>query len=156
MASRAHPSLSKVQFLLHLRECHTWAAQACRKNSGKVSDLFHLGCTQDSCKTKPLHTQGCVDDLAYLARELNKLVKQIDDLQDVITNQVELFDKRRNRTIGMFIAIYVPLAFATVRPSSTVRVLLLTPTVFFWHEHRRPISINELDQHHIVRVHVDS
>lgn len=32
-----------------------------------------------------------------------------------ITDQIELFDKRRNRTIGMFIAIYVPLAFATVR-----------------------------------------
>jgi hypothetical protein len=115
MAARSHPSLSKIQFLLHLRECHTWAAQACRKNSNLVSHLFHLSCQQDQFKIEPSYTEGCVEDLAYLAQELDKLVSQIDDLQNVITNQIELFDKRRNRTVGMFIAIYVPLAFATVR-----------------------------------------
>jgi hypothetical protein len=113
MAARGHPSLSKIQFLLHLRETHLWAAQACRRNSDTLSDLFHLGCQQDQCKIEPSYTEGCVEDLAYLARELDKFIGQIDDLQDVITNQVELFDKRRNRTVGMFIAIYVPLVFAT-------------------------------------------
>jgi hypothetical protein len=115
MSSRKHPSLSKVQFLLHLRECHSWSAEACRENAKVVSDTFHLNCQHTQCKIGPLRTQKYVNDFEYLALELEKLVEQIDKLREVITTQVELFDKRRNRTVGMFIAIYVPLAFATVR-----------------------------------------
>lgn len=54
------------------------------------------------------------DDFNYLADELEKHMRQIEALKEVITSQVELFDKRRNKIIQMFVAVYVPLAFATV------------------------------------------
>jgi hypothetical protein len=41
-------------------------------------------------------------------------MRQIEALKDTIISQVELFDKRRNKIIQMFVAVYVPLAFATV------------------------------------------
>lgn len=112
MASRRNPSVSKVQLLMHLRECHEWAAKACERNVCVISKLF----------ASPLPVQQHVyraqlyaEDLRYLIGELKVHAQEIDNLKEVIVAQIDLFDKRRNRNIGMFIAIYVPLAFATVR-----------------------------------------
>ena len=113
MASRKRPSLSKVQLLLHIRECDDWAVQACCHNADVVAKRFHLDCEDGSpCKFDVFQAQ--VDDIKYLSDEIKKHCDQIDVLIGVISNQVDLFDKRRNKTIGFFIAVYVPLAFATV------------------------------------------
>jgi hypothetical protein len=100
---------------MHLRECHDWTAQACRRSATLTSDLF----LSDLPITQQVHnrraaTQIHVADLSYLATELENHAKNIDTLREGIVSQIELFDKRRNRNIGIFIALYVPLAFATV------------------------------------------
>lgn len=78
-------------------------------------------------------------------------MRQIEALKEVIISQVELFDKRRNRIIQMFVAIYVPLAFATVRVPVLTRHWnkALTEAVILRHEYFRQLRFNRLDQHHI-------
>jgi hypothetical protein len=120
MSSRKDPSMSKVQLLLHLRECHEWAAQACHRNIIQISALVlpRIPAQEDLPKQ--------IDDLQYLAGQIESHIQQIDSLRDTIVCQVDLFEKRRTRIIGMLIAVYVPLAFATVSVSlkiSDVRVL---------------------------------
>lgn len=53
-------------------------------------------------------------DFEYLARELDQQIERIQKLKTIIIEQTDAMDKRRNRTLGVLIAIYVPLAFATV------------------------------------------
>ena len=53
-------------------------------------------------------------DFEYLARELDQQIERIQKLKTIIIEQTDATDKRRNRTLGVLIAIYVPLAFATV------------------------------------------
>lgn len=114
----------------------------------------------DKCKFDAAKSlEDCIDDIKYLAEQINKHHDQIDDLIALISNQVDLFDKRRNKTIGFFIAVYVPLAFATVRGPTLTHgdvIILLTLKVFLWYEHRRQIQPSELDQHHISGVRLDS
>jgi hypothetical protein len=111
MASRRDPSVSKVQFLMHLFECHQWAAKACDRNVHLISEVFASALPVQQHVHR---SQRCVDDFRYLASELNLHAQEIEKLKDVIVAQIDLFDKRRNRNIGMFIAMYVPLAFSTV------------------------------------------
>lgn len=100
-----------MQYLLHLHEHHRWAAQACRANARELSAL----CLSSIPVTQQVHrAQRRADDFNYLAGELEKHTCQIEALKEVIVSQVELFDKRRNRIIQMFVAVYVPLEFATV------------------------------------------
>ena len=117
MASRSDPSLSKVQFLLHLLELHHWAAQACRGNMNVLRPLFQspIPLPAIQCVYSRLNlSQRYLDDIEYLAGELELHAAQISNLKATISDQIDLFDKRRNRIVGMLIAIYVPLAFATV------------------------------------------
>ncbi|KAM0715543.1 hypothetical protein Q7P37_009041 [Cladosporium fusiforme] len=117
MASRSNPSLSKVQFLLHMHECHDWAMQACRQNAGTISSIFlsllPAPQTAQHLYGRAQMSKRHTDDLMFLAFELEKHASHIFKLREVVSGQIDLLDKRRNRTIGMFIAIYVPLAFAT-------------------------------------------
>jgi hypothetical protein len=113
MASRKRPSVSKVQFLLHIRECDDWALQACCQNMETIRQRFHLDCKEgEACRFDAV--QAHVDDIKYLSERIKKHREEIGALIEVISNQVDLFDKRRSKTIGFFIAVYVPLAFATV------------------------------------------
>lgn len=112
MASRRNPSVSKVQFLMHLLECHQWAAKSCDRNVHVISKVF----VSPLPVQQHVHrSQRYVDDLRYLASELTLHAQEMEKLKEAIVAQIDLFDKRRNRNIGMFIAIYVPLAFSTVR-----------------------------------------
>lgn len=113
MASRKRPSVSKVQFLLHVRECDDWTFQACWQNVETITKHFHLDCREgEACRFDAF--QAHVDDIKYLAKRIKKHSDEIGALIELISNQVDLFDKRRSKTIGFFIAVYVPLAFATV------------------------------------------
>jgi hypothetical protein len=100
--------MSKVQLLLHLRECHEWAAQACYRNILQISALVqpHIPAQED--------LQKQINDLEYLAGEIESHIQQMDSLRETIVCQIDLFEKRRTRIVGMLIAVYVPLAFATV------------------------------------------
>lgn len=106
---------------MHLHECHTWAAQACRENAKVVRgtevirELFESPFPGARPYTRWVAAvQGRIDDLEYLSWELEKHACQIVDLKGTVVEAIDLFDKRRNRTVGILIAIYVPLAFATV------------------------------------------
>lgn len=117
MISRQNPSLFKIQYLLHFKECHSLAADACRANALVISRLchplpvpYHL-----LWKSETLRTYEANFD--YLAGELEKHAERILGLIQSISDQIELFDKRRNKVIGLFIAVYVPLAFITVGSS---------------------------------------
>jgi hypothetical protein len=113
MASRKRPSVSKVQFLLHIRECDEWALRACSQNVETITKRFHLDCREgESCRFDAV--QAHVDDIKYLSERIKPHSTEIGALIELISNQVDLFDKRRSKTIGFFIAVYVPLAFATV------------------------------------------
>jgi hypothetical protein len=116
LAARRKPSTSKVHFLMHLLECHDWAAKACHRNAGLVSKLFASPLPVQADVLQWSETsQKYVDDFRYLASEMESHAHKIEDLQEVIKALIDLSDRRRNRTIGGFIALYVPLAFATVR-----------------------------------------
>lgn len=149
MISRQNPSLSKVQYLLHMQECHSLAAGACRENARVISRLFLP-------LPMPLHMHvkshvllKSIDDFNYLAGEFDKHAAQIVELKQSITEQIELFDKRRNRVIGLFVAIYVPLAFTTVwQPRWSLLAAMLTCTVILWDEHRRRLRFRVLVQRH--------
>jgi hypothetical protein len=100
---------------MHLHECHQSAAQACLRNANLLSALFRspqpvqkdvLRWSEDSAQY--------VKDFQYLSDELERYAQGIVDLKETITFQLELFEKRRSRYVGIFIAAYVPLAFATV------------------------------------------
>lgn len=56
----------------------------------------------------------CSEDFLHVAEELCAHIQHIKDLKTVIVEQIDLLDKRRNRLIGLLIAVYVPLAFGTV------------------------------------------
>jgi hypothetical protein len=87
MASRKRPSLSKVQFLLHIRECDDWAVQACCQNVEVLTKRFHLDCGKnESCRFGAF--QAHVDDIKYLSEQIVKHRDQIDVLVGVISNQV--------------------------------------------------------------------
>jgi hypothetical protein len=62
--------------------------------------------------------QDLSSDLDYLAKILKEQIGRVDEVKQLASDQMEIFDKRRNRIIGLLIAVYVPLAFATVRRSS--------------------------------------
>jgi len=116
MAARRDPSVSKVQYLMHLHECHEWAAEACTRNADLIAGLFSSPLPlQKHVLTGSESSGRYVNDLRYLADELTLRAHKIDELKEVIVSQIDLLDKRRNRNIGIFLAIYVPLAFATVR-----------------------------------------
>ena len=118
MASRRNPSVSKVQFLMHLFECHQWAAKTCDRNVHVISKLF---ASPHPVQQHVQRSQRYIDDLRYLASELKLHAQEIEKLKGVIVAQNELSEKRRNRNIGMFIAIYVPLAFSTVSYHNKLR-----------------------------------
>jgi hypothetical protein len=63
----------------------------------------------------------------------------VDKVKQLAIDQMELFDKRRNRIIGALVAVYVPLAFATVSHDRIAlkSVVAYYQTVFFRDEHRR-------------------
>lgn len=149
MASRKRPSLSKVQLLLHIRECDDWAIQACCQNADVVTKRFHLDC-EDGKPCKFGEFQAQVNDIKYLSEQIEKHRDQIDVLVGVISNQVDLFDKRRNKTIGFFIAVYVPLAFATVSGPLNGWSHLLMLEVVLRNEYRAYLFSSSLDQHHII------
>lgn len=97
---------------MHLHECHKWAALACNRNVDRISKLF----ASPLPVQQHVHKAGLyVEDPRYLIGELDLHAEEIDRLKEGVVAQIDLFDKRRNRNIGIFIAIYVPLAFATVR-----------------------------------------
>lgn len=118
MFSRQNPSLSKVQYLLHLQESHALGAKACRENALVLSRLTPLPVPL-SLEEKRRVLRHYVDDFDHLARGLDKHARHVAEVKQNIIDQVELFDKRRNRVVGVLIAIYVPLAFTTVRSSSS-------------------------------------
>lgn len=97
---------------MHLHECHQWAAKACDHNIRVISKFF---ASPLPVQQHVYRSQLYVEDFRYLIGELKLHAQEIDKLKEVIVAQIDLSDKRRNRNIGMFIAIYVPLAFATVR-----------------------------------------
>ena len=136
MASRRNPSVSKVQLLMHLRECHQWAAKACDRNARLISKPFVSPCLP--VQQHVHRSQLYVADLQYLVDELNTHAQEMDELKEIIVAQIDLSDKRRNRNIGMFIAMYVPLAFATVRMRSGVGYVIqqLILVVIFRDEYR--------------------
>lgn len=131
---------------MHLRECHNWAAQACRDNASELAVLFPRPLQQTArpqhAERRQLLSESHRVDLRYLADKIDKHAVQIGELKEVIIEQIELFDKRRNRTIGMFIAIYVPLAFATVRYQLEYRICrhganqIIRCIVPLWYEHQ--------------------
>lgn len=149
MSSRRNPSVSKVQLLMHLRECHQRAAKACDRNARLISKLFvspFLPVQQHVHRS-----QLYVDDLRYLIHELDAHAQEMDKLKEVIVAQIDLSDKRRNRNIGVFIAMYVPLAFATVGICSGARYVIhqLILIVLLRNEHRGSICRHCVEQHHI-------
>ncbi|KAK6433118.1 hypothetical protein LTR95_010707 [Oleoguttula sp. CCFEE 5521] len=113
-ASRRDPSASKVQYLLHLKECHESHASASRQNAQTVTELLHAVSPpgRDALDAWD-DLLACVEDFEYLATEITVSIKGVSDLIELITAQVDLFDKRRSKVIGLLLAIYVPLAFAT-------------------------------------------
>ncbi|SMY28563.1 unnamed protein product [Zymoseptoria tritici ST99CH_1A5] len=121
--ARRYPSTSQIQYLLHTQECHMSCAQACKKTAAKARSLFgdiELPASQYMYTVKD-HLHALAVDIEYLADTLESDVAQIDRVKQLAIDQMELFDKRRNRVIGVLIAVYVPLAFATVS-LSVVRV----------------------------------
>jgi hypothetical protein len=105
-----------VQYLVHLSECHDWVANACRRNAGTISEFFYTSKSPPSQSAQPdvNELQNYVDDFEYLANELDKQILRIQTLKTRIIEQADLLDKRRNKLVGLLIAVYVPLAFATV------------------------------------------
>lgn len=115
MASRRSPSASKVRHLLHLSESHDWVAQACRRNVATISAYFNSTLAPSQDVSNSLNDmEDFMVDFEYLARELDQQIERIQKLKTIIIEQTDATDKRRNRTLGVLIAIYVPLAFATV------------------------------------------
>lgn len=80
--------------------------------------------------------QALALDLGYLSDELKSSMKKVDDVKKLAVDQMEIFDKRRNKVIGTLIAVYVPLAFATV---SAICI------VFGWHSSLWPVFL--LNEH---------
>ena len=120
IAARRYPSTSKVQYLLHLRECHSWCANSCRLNaleSRGISRKIELPATEYLSGVQK-SMQAYHADLTYLADQLDAHVIHINEIKQLVTEQMDLFDKRRSRIIGFLIAIYVPLAFTTVSTCS--------------------------------------
>lgn len=117
--SRRDASTSKVQYLLHLKECHFWCARACRTSAATAQRLhgeIALPCSRYRYDLRgELHALNL--DLDYLADELEKSILRVEEVKDLTMMQMELFEKRRSRIIGLLVAIYVPLAFATVSSS---------------------------------------
>lgn len=153
MSSRSDPSLSKVQLLSHLHECHCWAAKACRDNAHIVSGIFQ------SPRPVAQHVHKAhnhVEDFLYFAEELQKQTVHVSTLRQTVIDQIELHDKLRNRIIGLFIALYVPLAFATVSHSGTITdCTLLIWKVILRDEHQRIPRFTGLDQHYFDRISFD-
>lgn len=120
IASRRDPSASKVQYLLHLKECHLLCAEACRGNAAaarRISrDIELPACLYLYAVRDELHALAL--DLEYLAETIDRSVVRIDEVMRLSIDQIEIFDKRRNRIIGTLIAAYVPLAFTTVSTSA--------------------------------------
>lgn len=98
---------------MHLLECHNLATIACRENALVISRLTPLPIPL-SLHDKWKHLRNYVENFDYLAGEIEKHASKITELKQNVVEQIELFDKRRNRVVGVFVAIYVPLAFTTV------------------------------------------
>ncbi|EGP83945.1 uncharacterized protein MYCGRDRAFT_96380 [Zymoseptoria tritici IPO323] len=113
--ARRYPSTSQIQYLLHTQECHMSCAQACKKNAAKARSLFgdiELPASQYMYTIRD-HLHALAVDIEYLADTLESDIAQIDQVKQLAIDQMDFFDKRRNRVIGVLIAVYVPLAFAT-------------------------------------------
>nr|OQO24686.1 hypothetical protein B0A51_08865 [Rachicladosporium sp. CCFEE 5018] len=114
LASRRDPSVSKVQYLRHLKECHESNASACRRNARKIHDLLRaISPPHQNALSAWDELLACVQDFEYLAEEISDSTQPVVELVELITAQVDLFDKRRSKVIGLLLAIYVPMAFAT-------------------------------------------
>lgn len=72
-----------------------------------------------------------VVDFEYLALELDQQNERIQTLKALIIEQADSMEKRRNKTVGVFIAIYVPLAFATVSGIKPFTMSVLTKSSLF-------------------------
>jgi hypothetical protein len=155
MVSRRDPSTSKVQYLLHLRECHVSCAQACIDNAilaRSIRAKIELpACQYLDCISDDL--QAHIIDLGYLADTLNKSIVHIDEVKRLAVNQMEIFDKRRNIIIGLLIAVYVPLTFTTVSTSPYLGKAIAHPllAVVLRHEHRRQDNRILDEQHRLNR-----
>lgn len=117
MQSRRYPSVSKVQYLLHLSESHKRCAHACKSNADVAREYCNKIQSSTSTFSSSLHEKldALSKDLTYLAGELETGIKRIDTAKVFGAEQIVLFDSRRTRVIGLLVAIYVPLAFTTVR-----------------------------------------
>ncbi|SMR42476.1 unnamed protein product [Zymoseptoria tritici ST99CH_1E4] len=115
MMCRRDSSTSIVQYLLHMRECHDQCVEACKDNVAialRLRDEIHLP-EGPHLETIRNGLQALALDLGYLSDELKSSMKKVDDVKKLAVDQMEIFDKRRNKVIGTLIAVYVPLAFAT-------------------------------------------
>jgi hypothetical protein len=120
MPSRRNPSASKVRYLLHLSEGHNWVAKACRRNAATISEYFDpvLSPNQNASNSAN-DMEDFVVDFEYLAKELDQQTERIQKLKALIIEQADSMDKRRNKTLGVLIAIYFFLSICNRELSHT-------------------------------------
>jgi hypothetical protein len=123
---RKSPSGPKIQYLLHLEECVVEVVNNIRLHAD-VLDLIetsvkeHRHKIDDTLQSYLDDLKPFKDDLDALTNDLNSKIDICIKMRGLMKDQMEYSNRLRNSMIGILVAIYVPLSFATVSP-------LLRPT----------------------------
>lgn len=119
MQGRVQPSVSKINYLQHCEDCAKRIKQACNVTADQVAQFRQV--VDSKQVPSAVHVLSLVEleeDYRYLADSARAISKKLQPLRASIKDQLEISDSWRSRAIGLLVAIYVPLAFVSVRTSS--------------------------------------
>lgn len=116
---RKAPSASKHQYLLHLEDTIIHVAKA-TESSVKLIDrvlssvLSRLPNNEQCFNVMLDDLNDYKEDFGRLSEPLNHRLALIRDIRDKMKDQMQYSDRLRSMMIGVLVAVYVPLSFATV------------------------------------------
>ncbi|KAK8229775.1 hypothetical protein HDK77DRAFT_83112 [Phyllosticta capitalensis] len=116
---RLFPSGSKLQHMLHLKDCLKAAMSTCEANMEILGRLveFLRESLEDPIATQyadRLHAiEALSDDLEYLVGEMESFISDIDRIRRTTREQLDLVQMRRTTVLTLFAGLYIPMSFVT-------------------------------------------
>ncbi|KAJ5690027.1 hypothetical protein N7462_004419 [Penicillium macrosclerotiorum] len=115
---RLRPSGSKMQYLLHLEDCHLVTKSCCRANKQTLQSLLDRinsiqGPRADEEMNQIRHLELFMKDLDYLHDEVESSLLRISNIRHDLRENLDLLQIHRTSILGILAALYLPLSFVT-------------------------------------------